>query len=127
MKFNRRNFLGAAAVSPLTAKDIATKIAEDAQMHASGVSVFSDSIYPGYVGDDPGQPMRNIWDAIKEIGIPEWKQEDLWEAAKRCRTLDPDIAAMRSLSLSAKMRVQWKRNYDQLVVRARISSGAWTR
>ncbi|MFM1814616.1 MAG: hypothetical protein RLZ98_1311 [Pseudomonadota bacterium] len=118
MNLNRRNFLGAAAVSPLTAKDIAQKIAEDAQMQASSISLYSDSIYTGYVGDDPEPPMRNLWDAIKDIGMPEWKREDLWEDAKRCRTLDPDIAAMRSVSLTAKMQMQWRRNYKHLVERA---------
>lgn len=118
MTLNRRNFLGAAAVTPLTARDLAKQMADEAQMHAANVTVHSDSIYAGFVGDTPEPPMRNLWDAIKDMGMPQWKQEDLWEDAKRCRTLDPDIAGMRSLSLSAKMNMQWKRNYDYLVERA---------
>jgi hypothetical protein len=42
----------------------------------------------------------------------------MWEDARRNRTLDPDIAAMRSLSLQGKMQLQWKRNYDRLIKRA---------
>lgn len=118
MNLNRRNFLGAAAVTPLTAKDIAKQVAEDAQMQAANISLHSDSIYAGFAGDTPEPPLRNLWDAIKEIGMPEWKQEDLWDDAKRCRTLDPDIAAMRSVSLASKMSMQWQRNYEYLVERA---------
>ena len=118
MNLNRRNFLGAAAVSPLTAKDIAQKVAEDAQMEAANIGLYSDSVYAGYVGDNEEEGTRNLWDAIKEMGMPEWKHDDLWEDARRCRTLDPDIASMRSLSLSAKMQMQWKRNYEHIVDRA---------
>lgn len=115
MKLSRRNFLGAAAVSPLAAKEVAQKAIEQAQMEAAGVSLYSDSLYTGISSSELDPPMRNLWDAIRDMGMPEWKREDLWMDARRSRTLDPDIAAMRSLSLSAKMRMQWDRNYKTLV------------
>ncbi|MGI9379035.1 MAG: hypothetical protein ACR2OW_05230 [Methyloligellaceae bacterium] len=118
MKLDRRKFLGAAAASPLAAKEIAMKVAEEAQMEAANMSLYSDSIYTGVSHSDVDLPMRNLWDALKDLGIPDWKKEDLWEDAKRNRTLDPDIAAMNSLSLNAKLRKQWKRNYELLVDRA---------
>jgi len=118
MKLNRRNFLGAAAASPLAAKEFAQKVAAEAQMEAANISLYSDSIYTGISSPDVDFPMRSLWDAIKDLGIPDWKQVDLWEDARRSRTLDPDIAAMQSLSLSAKMQKQWKRNYDALVEKA---------
>lgn len=121
MNLNRRKFLGAAAMSPLAAKEMAAKAAEAAQleaMNASGVELFGDSIYTGVTTYDPEPEMRSIWDAIKEMGVPEWKKDDLWEDAKRSRTLDPDIATMRSMSLNAKMKMQWKRNYELLLERA---------
>ena len=62
--------------------------------------------------------MRTLWDAIKDIGMPEWKKDDLWADAKRSRTIDPDVASMRSLSMNAKLQMQWKRNYQLLVDRA---------
>ena len=62
--------------------------------------------------------MRSLWEALRDIGIPDWKREDMREDARRNRTLDPDIAAMQSLSLDAKMRRQWERNYERLVERA---------
>jgi len=118
MKLDRRNFLGVAATSPFAAKEIAKKAIEEAQMQATGASVFSDSIYTNVYVPDPSPTTRSLWEAIAELGVPDWKKEDLREDAKRNRTLDPDIASMRSLSLSAKMRRQWNRNYDILVERA---------
>ncbi len=54
MKLNRRNFFGVAAVSPMSAKEIAKRVVEEAQMSASGISYYSDSIYTGVpVSDDP--------------------------------------------------------------------------
>ena len=88
---------------------------EEAQMQASGISMYSDSLYTSIPASDPLPDMRSLWEAISELGMPDWKREDLRDDARRNRTLDPDIASMRSLSLNAKMRRQWKRNYDILV------------
>lgn len=118
MDLNRRKFLGVAAASPLAAKEIAQKAIEEAQMHASGISFHSDSIYTGIADPDVSPSMRSLWEAFRDIGVPDWKHEDLREDARRSRTLDPDIASMRSLSLNAKMRMQWDRNYEVLVDRA---------
>lgn len=122
MNINRRSFLGVAASSPLAAKEIAQKAMEAAQngsfMPSTGISTYSDSLYTSTYVPDVSHDMRSLWDAIKDLGIPDWKREDLREDAKRSRTLDPDIASMRSLSLSAKMQKQWDRNYDVLVEKA---------
>lgn len=122
MKLNRRKFFGVAAASPLAAKEAAIQAAEALRMEASGMSVYSDSLYTGInvpdFDDDYGEPTKTIWDAIKELGMPEWKRDDLWDDARRSRTIDPDIAAMRSVSMSAKLDMQWKRNYDVLLKRA---------
>lgn len=115
---NRRSFLGAAAASPLAAKEMVKKAAAAAQMQASDISLYGDTMYSSYSASDAEEPMRSLWDAIAKMGIPDWKKADLWSDARRSRTLDPDIAAMQSLSLSAKMRRQWKRNYDFLVDQA---------
>jgi len=115
MKLDRRKFLGVAAASPLAAKEIAKRAMEEAQMQASGISMYSDSLYTSIPASDPLPDMRSLWEAISELGMPDWKREDLRDDARRNRTLDPDIASMRSLSLNAKMRRQWKRNYDVLV------------
>jgi hypothetical protein len=87
-------------------------------MQASDISIYSDSIYTGIPTPDPMPNMRSLWEAISEMGVPDWKRDDLRDDARRSRTLDPDIASMRSLSLNAKMRIQWERNYDVLVEQA---------
>lgn len=118
MVLNRRSFLGAAVASPLAARDIVKKVAEQANLEAAGMSLHSDSLYTGYSDYDVDAPAKNLWDVIKKVGIPDWKREDLRQDAQRSRTLDPDIASMQSLSLQAKMRKQWDRNYNTLVARA---------
>lgn len=118
MDLNRRKFLGVAVASPLAAREIAQKAIAEAQMQASGISLYSDSVYTGIPDPDSSPNMRSLWEAIREIGIPDWKRDDLREDARRSRTLDPDIASMKSLSLNAKMHRQWDRNYEILVDRA---------
>lgn len=120
MNLNRRSFFGVAVASPFAAKEAASKVIEQAaSMEASGISMYSDSLYTGIsVSGDEDGPMRSIWDAIKDIGIPDWKREDLRDDAQRSRTIDPDIMAMKSFSNAAKLRMQWDRNYQTLVDKA---------
>lgn len=119
MNVNRRSFFGVAVASPFAAKEAAKKVIEQAAtMQSSGVSYYSDSLYTGISTSSVNGPMRSLWDAIRDMGVPEWKREDLREDARRSRTLDPDLAAMKSFALSAKMRMQWQRNYNHLIERA---------
>ena len=119
MNVNRRSFFGVAIASPFAAKEAAMKAIEQAsQLQPSGVSYYNDSIYTGISTSSVNGPMRSLWDAIRDMGVPDWKNEDLREDSRRSRTLDPDLAAMKSFALSAKMRMQWQRNYDHLVARA---------
>lgn len=122
MNVNRRKFFGIAAASPLAAKEAAARMMEAAEMEMSGMSLHSNSLYTGYstgsFDEDDDTPLRSMWDAFRELGLPEWKKDDLWDDAKRSRTIDPDIASMRSLSMSAKLDMQWKRNYELLIERA---------
>ena len=122
MNLNRRKFFGVAAASPIAAKQAAEKVIEAAEMEISGMSLHSDSLYTGLTmpgfDDDDETPMRSLWQAIKELGMPEWKRDDLWDDAKRSRTIDPDIASLKSMSMSAKLDMQWRRNYDTIVRRA---------
>ncbi len=122
MKLNRRKFFGVAATSPIAAKQAAEKVIEAAEMEISGMSLHSDSLFTGLsvpsFDDDYDTPTRSLWQAIKEIGMPEWKRDDVWDDAKRSRTVDPDIASLKSVSMSAKLDMQWRRNYDTIVRRA---------
>mgnify|MGYP006292741839 CR=1 FL=1 len=122
MNVNRRSFFGVAVASPFAAKEAAKKVIENAgqlaQMQSSGISYHSDSIYTGISTSSVNGPMRSLWDAIRDMGVPDWKREDLREDSRRSRTLDPDLAAMKSFSLSTKLRMQWQRNYQHLIDRA---------
>jgi hypothetical protein len=119
MNVNRRSFFGVAVASPFAAKEAAKKVIEQAAtMQSSGVSYYSDSVYTGISTSSVNGPMRSLWEAIRDMGVPDWKREDLREDSRRSRTLDPDLAAMKSFSLSSKMRMQWQRNYNHLVERA---------
>lgn len=119
MNVNRRSFFGVAVASPFAAKEAAKKVIEQAAtMQASGVSYYNDSIYTGISTSSVNGPMRSLWEAIRDMGVPDWKREDLREDSRRSRTLDPDLAAMKSFSLSTKMRMQWQRNYSLLIDRA---------
>ena len=123
MNVNRRSFFGVAVASPFAAKEAAMKVLENAgnltsQMQSSGISYHSDSLYTGISTSSVNGPMRSLWDAIRDMGVPDWKREDLREDSRRSRTLDPDLAAMKSFSLSTKMRMQWQRNYTHLIDRA---------
>ena len=91
MKLDRRKFLGVAAASPLAAREMAKRAMEEARMQASGIATYSDSIYTGIPSPDPMPNMRSLWEAIGEMGIPDWKRDDLRDDAKRSRTLDPPL------------------------------------
>ena len=119
MNLNRRSFFGVAVASPFAAKEAALKAIETAStMQSSGISYHNDSLYTGISTSSVNGPMRSLWDAIRDMGVPDWKREDLREDSRRSRTLDPDLAAMKSFSLSTKMRMQWQRNYGLLIDRA---------
>lgn len=49
----------------------------------------------------------------KLLGVPDWLRDTWKHEAKHVHILDPDIAALKSMSLSAKIAMQRKRNYEQ--------------
>jgi len=54
---------------------------------------------------------RALVEILKFSGIPKFKKEEWdWRAKRTARQLDPDIAALHSISLSAAMHMQYKRN-----------------
>ena len=60
MKLDRRKFLGVAVASPLAAKEMAKRAMEEAQMQASSISMYSDSLYTGIPSSDPLPDMRSL-------------------------------------------------------------------
>jgi hypothetical protein len=47
-------------------------------------------------------------------GLPKWKIREIRNQARHSRQLDPDIAALRSVSLVGAMQMQWRRNEKRI-------------
>lgn len=54
--------------------------------------------------------------------MPEWWRRQVRVQARNIRVLDPDIASLRSVSVSAKLHMQWARVERQLIA----SEGSWS-
>src|SRR5882724_1295223 len=131
-KISRRSLLKSLPAAPLVARQ-----AQAAAEHAVGAGVFSDKsnrlqelmrhgAHPISFDDDNEDDQKErthatrLLDFIKKSGIPEWKQADLRRTARRTRQLDPDIASLRSVSISGKLKMQWQRN-EKIILEREIS------
>ncbi len=114
MKTSRRGFFGifagaavggkkaiAAAASSLTSEIDALKV---------GGGYKSGQPMP-YDPDDEEIGVKLAPQALRMIGIPDWLKEDWREESREVYSLDPDLAACKSFSLSAKINLQRDRNY----------------
>lgn len=116
---DRRGFLGllgaAPLVGPLAAKSMAAKASAD----LAGVS--TSGLVPSL--EAPCSPGNGLIEArkrlafLKAFGIPSPMKESIEKQARRVTALDPDLAANRSMSLSMKMHLQYKRNRKVLFAR----------
>ena len=104
---SRRGFLGAAAASPMVAKEMAQRAAEN----AAGVAVVGHGAQNSDVAIERRTKAARLF---HRFGLPEWKKRELRRRAGRFRILDADLATMQSLSLAAKLRIQQQRNYDRM-------------
>lgn len=93
---------------------MATKQAASEAAHLAGADAAGPLVQEQAASGPPPIGERRFLDAFLENGIPAWKRRDIRQQARWSRTLDPDIAAMRSLSLDAKLRKQWSRNEQRL-------------
>lgn len=60
---------------------------------------------------EKGPRGRALVEILKFAGIPDFKKEEWDFRAKRTsRQLDPDIASLHSISISAAMQMQYNRN-----------------
>lgn len=118
MTLSRRLFMRGAAMAPMLArgaKEQAEKLV---------------GIYPGLEGrgfpeppdDDDFSGGRgslkretNIFNFVKQFGIPQWKLDQIKTEAKDIRRLDVDLVAMQSISLVAKLSIQADRNEKKAI------------
>lgn len=116
---NRRGLLRAIPAAPIAARQAAASVS------ASIGSVVAPSM--GYntaaplglhaTSVDPYEVMQDkIANWVITGNIPEWKAKQFREQARyRSRWLDADIIAMRSISDTAKYRLQEEREYKRVI------------
>jgi len=124
MKPTRRSFLKVLGAAPLAANAARTKVMElvGAQSIGAGAEVVNMGMTsPGpYSRPEPASPVgynnepykvgRRLVAWIKQVGWPEWRKHEVRLIARQGRLIDPDLAALRSISPSAMLRLQWARN-----------------
>lgn len=109
----RRNFLGVLAASPLAAKQAAEKAAASlANVDVSGLERPNAIPGAGYTlsNEESKGAVRRL---IVDSGIPEWKLEEMRQHSLYVSHLAPDVASLRSASLSGKIAIQRRRNFEQ--------------
>lgn len=127
MRLGRRNFLrllGAGAASaPAVAKAagmeaLTTLAGHSAAPFAVGASIGTPTVSQSV--EETSRAYVGMSNYLRMMGrLPEHVEHDVRERAKYVGHLDPDIAAMRSFSLSAKILWQQERNYEREVERYR--------
>jgi hypothetical protein len=129
MQATRRTFFGWMTATPLAAKAAAdaeiTKLT--AMRDVPGFGDAAVSLGDGIAfGDEDKLPYRQrvigAADYIKTFGIPPAVEARLRNDAKYVHALDPDIACMRSWSMSFKIHCQRQRNYERAL--EAITTGA---
>lgn len=108
MAVNRRGFLRGLMASPFAAGKAKADV--ESQL-ATGLG---ENVFPGGVVETASASTPTITpEALKVLGIPDFVKSD-WEVrARQVRHLDPDLAACQSFSLSAKICIQAKREYER--------------
>lgn len=131
----RRGMLGWLASTPMAAKEAvssaatfvsaATEAAAVAKtVGLSGIGLSSSSLGGPYLG--PLDRPETI--ALFKSGLaPEWMKREVDNiAADRSRQLDPDVAGLRSMSISARYRLQKRRTVDRMIDEATWSHAIWS-
>ena len=112
---SRRGFLKLlpavpVAVGALTAKARALTGAGVLDSAGLGAGPQSFAAVGVPMPDQPGLQGSALMRLLRKIGLPSWKRAEIRRMARYSRQIDPDLAALRSVSLSAMVRMQWQRN-----------------
>ena len=121
MKATRRGFfgiLGGAAVGGKKAIAVAatTLTSELESLDPTGRGrLYGSGVHSDGDWDDTPNPIK-ITDpsVLRTIGIPDWLRHEWQENEDKYPVFDPDVASMRSMSLSAKIILQKDRNLAKL-------------
>lgn len=109
----RRGFLGMMAASPLAAK----QVAEEASMKLAGVSVNTAQNSRGLAGHvvtSSPSTNRSFLGKLFKKAIPNFKLDELKRQSKPVYHIHPDISALKSVSLSAKFKMQQAQSFSNL-------------
>jgi hypothetical protein len=124
----RRNFLRAAGVAPFAAK----KAAEQAASSLSGMSI--GGLMQGGTSAMCGEAQLSVstaplhWPkALEDRALRAELESIYYERERAVRLIDPDLACLRSLSLSAKIAYQRERNVHRAVNDLIDGRGWWGR
>lgn len=110
----RRSFLGLLGMAPVAAPMAAKAAIERADAELVGVTlngVAKDSMLVS-VGHTERSMLAKAASVLNGV-VPDWKKRQLREEAKSVRYISPDVATLRSVSLSSKIRIQRERDYNR--------------
>lgn len=116
----RRGFLGLLG-GAVVAGPAAAKAATDATLASAGVAPSGMVLGHGGICSGWGEPigdsnkLQKLIAFVSQKGLPEWKERQLRDEAKHVYRLDLDIAALVSVSASAKISAQRERNFRKSV------------
>lgn len=108
MKLTRRGFLKSAPAVPVVLSTMKPSVEQLTGIAAIGPA--ADDHGPGYIPGHDRSIRQRLYGLFKTGGIPEWKRQQMRRRARQSRSIDIDIAMLRSVSLQHKLRMQWDRN-----------------
>lgn len=113
MKVSRRGIFKLLPAVPMAVKQ-AQREAE--RLVGAGVgSVRGEHLHRGpYASADEGMRGNALVSFLRKFGVPEWKKREMRRDARQNRRLDPDIAALQSVSLSGRLAIQYRRNEQRM-------------
>lgn len=124
---NRRSMLKLLGSVPVVGPDLARKLSSEAS--AAGLAKIHTSGLQYESSEPPSTDETNFTQRQLAIQLP-WVRQELeqlmLERNTRVSTLDPDLAVLKSVSLSAKICYQRQRNVQRDIVKY-TSSPNWMR
>lgn len=118
MSETRRGFLKflgiGAAAAPATLSATAERVIQGGVPSLAPMGGYARQTMSALTVESPNYPRPRIArEALKIMGLPQWQKDQWRDEAKHVSVLDPDLASMRSMSLSAKIYIQQERNYQK--------------
>lgn len=120
MSFTRRALFRFIPALPVLAQGIKSEAARIANITASSpdyAAAFPPDMPTVHstLGSATRLSGRSLVDFLRKWGVPQFKRSEMRERARSSRLIDPDLAALRSISPSAMVRLQWRRNEARLI------------